>query len=122
MERSLIEVLGRIALSVESIAETLEERRVRESAPHSVEQHSSVRFILFSEDEWENRDLDVLYTDFNRHPLEEEEIVDWSEDDGYVDPTGFDSYRAGYDRSNWLRDAAGSSDPEVMNTAYWNMD
>jgi hypothetical protein len=122
MERSLIEVLGRIALSVESIAESLKKRPVHRSALHDVEQHNAIRFVLFSEDDWENRDLDVLYADFDRHPLEEEEVVDWSEDDGYVDPHEFDSYSAEYDSSNWLRDAAGSSDPEVMRDAYWNMD
>ena len=29
---------------------------------------------------------------------------------------------SGYYSSNWLEDAAGSDDPEVMNDAYWNMD
>lgn len=40
--------------------------------------------------------------------------------------TGFydshDDYDSGYDSSNWLADAAGSDDPEVMSVAYWNMD
>lgn len=27
-----------------------------------------------------------------------------------------------YDSSNWLADAAGSDDPELMSAAYWNMD
>ena len=31
-------------------------------------------------------------------------------------------YDSGYDSSNWLADAAGSDDPEVMSVAYWNMD
>lgn len=31
----------------------------------------------------------------------------------------YDDY---YDNSNWLADAAGTDDPEVMNDVYWNLD
>ncbi|HRN40723.1 MAG TPA: hypothetical protein PK649_01465 [Vicingus sp.] len=34
----------------------------------------------------------------------------------------YDNYDDGYDSSNWLSDAAGSDDPEIMSLAYWNMD
>lgn len=34
----------------------------------------------------------------------------------------YSNYESGYDSSNWLADAAGSDDPEVMSVAYWNMD
>lgn len=32
------------------------------------------------------------------------------------------SYSSDYDTRNWLADAAGSNDPEMMSVAYWNMD
>jgi hypothetical protein len=34
----------------------------------------------------------------------------------------YDQFESGYESSNWLADAAGSVDPEVMSVAYWNMD
>jgi hypothetical protein len=39
---------------------------------------------------------------------------------GYYESYG--NYNSGYDSNNWLADAAGSDDPEVMSIAYWNMD
>lgn len=39
---------------------------------------------------------------------------------GY-DNTSYD-YDSGYDSSNWLADAAGTDDPEVMRDVYWNLD
>lgn len=32
------------------------------------------------------------------------------------------NHESRYDSSNWLEDAAGSDDPEVMSDVYWNMD
>ena len=33
-----------------------------------------------------------------------------------------DDYTDSYDSNNWLSDAAGSDDPDVMSDAYWNLD
>lgn len=33
-----------------------------------------------------------------------------------------DDYYSDYNSDNWLIDAAGSDDPEVMNDVYWNLD
>lgn len=38
----------------------------------------------------------------------------------YRDEFSYDDYH--YDRNNWLVDAAGTDDPEVMNDVYWNLD
>lgn len=40
-------------------------------------------------------------------------------DNDYYDSYNDDYY---YDSNDWLVDAAGSNDPEVMNDVYWNLD
>ncbi|WBM74914.1 hypothetical protein [Saprospira grandis] len=40
----------------------------------------------------------------------------------YENYDDYDDHYDHYDRNNWLEDAAGTDDPEVMNAAYWNMD
>lgn len=38
------------------------------------------------------------------------------------DSDDYDNYYESYSSDNWLVDAAGCDDPEVMNDVYWNLD
>lgn len=49
------------------------------------------------------------------------EITEYTEEE-YRDCDLREVYEEYYDRSNWLMDAAGTDDPEVMNDVYWNLD
>jgi hypothetical protein len=59
-----------------------------------------------------------FYLDESDDYLNNNELYDndWYDNDSYRNN---DNY---YNSNNWLEDAAGSDDPEMMNDAYWNMD
>lgn len=70
--------------------------------------------VLLNDAEEINNDIlnNIEYnTDKNLLTYKEEE----QQEDGY---DGYDNYNS----NNWLRDAAGTDDPETMNDVYWNLD
>lgn len=73
MDDQIIQLLSRIASSLESIAESL-------SSP---EPQSSV---FYSEEEWENRDLNELYAEFEEDETDYEADEDWSYEPSFDEP------------------------------------
>ena len=74
MDERGFSILERIAVALESIAAGLSP-----SNPDSL--------ILFSEDEWENRDLEVLYAELAEDDPDGDDEESWDYDPGFQEPT-----------------------------------
>lgn len=82
------------------------------------EKNNKVKYDLINEFYLVDLPNKELMNEFG-HYLDEEHIEQVEVD---FDSFHYDHSDYSYDSDNWLRDAAGTDDPEVMNDVYWNLD
>jgi len=82
------------------------------------EKNNKVKYDLENEFYLVDLPNEDLMNEFG-HYLDEEHIEQEEVD---FDTFDYDYSDYSYDSDNWLRDAAGTDDPEVMNDVYWNLD
>lgn len=84
----------------------------------NIEKFNQINNVIF------NKDLGAFIVDLNEKELRSEFGYylneNFSKKIEYRDEFSHNDYH--YDRNNWLEDAAGTDDSEVMNDVYWNLD